>query len=85
LASPTWTKLARTERFIDALAARQPVEFDDAGDCGDRGDRELAGLLEDWRDELRVAADGCTVLGAGGHRAEPSAGIAPPPPSRFWR
>jgi hypothetical protein len=46
-------ELARTERFIDALAARQPVEFDDVGDCGDPGDRELAGLLEDWRDELR--------------------------------
>ncbi|MBO0882058.1 MAG: hypothetical protein J2P17_17295 [Mycobacterium sp.] len=46
-------ELARTERFIDALATCQPVEFDDVGDCGDPGDRELAGLLEDWRNELR--------------------------------
>lgn len=46
-------ELARTERFIDALALRQPVEFDDVVDSGDPGDRALAGLLEDWRDELR--------------------------------
>jgi hypothetical protein len=46
-------ELARTERFIDALAACQPVGF---GDAGDPGDRALAGLLEDWRDELRPPA-----------------------------
>jgi anti-sigma-D factor RsdA-like protein len=48
--------LARTERFIDALATRQSVEFDDdrdQGDHADPGDRALAALLEDWRDELR--------------------------------
>jgi len=45
--------VARTERFIDALARRERVEFDGA-DPGHTGDRALAGLLEDWRDELRV-------------------------------
>ncbi|MBV8860371.1 MAG: hypothetical protein JO082_03590 [Mycobacterium sp.] len=39
--------VARTERFVDALANREPV---------DTGDRELAGLLEDWRDESRMPA-----------------------------
>jgi hypothetical protein len=43
--------VARSERFVDALAKREPVDF---GDAGDTGDRALAGLLEDWRDELRV-------------------------------
>lgn len=37
--------VARSERFIDALANREPVDI---------GDRALAGLLEDWRDELRA-------------------------------
>jgi hypothetical protein len=37
--------VARTERFIDALAAGRPVEFDDVGDLGDPGDKALAGLL----------------------------------------
>jgi Anti-sigma-D factor RsdA to sigma factor binding region len=39
--------VARTERFIDALAKREPVDIED---------RALAGLLEDWRDELRAPA-----------------------------
>ena len=46
--------VARSERFVDALARREPVDFVDVGDPGDTGDRALAGLLEDWRDELRV-------------------------------
>jgi hypothetical protein len=46
--------VARSERFVDALAKREPVDFVDIGDAGDTGDRALAGLLEDWRDELRV-------------------------------
>ena len=46
--------VARSERFVDALAKREPVDFVDVGDVGDTGDRALAGLLEDWRDELRV-------------------------------
>lgn len=50
---PDSNELAHTERFIDALAACQPVGF---GDAGDPGDRALAGLLEDWRDELRPPA-----------------------------
>jgi Anti-sigma-D factor RsdA to sigma factor binding region len=49
---PDPDELARTERLIDALATRQPVEFEDVGDHGDPGDRALAALLEDWRDEL---------------------------------
>lgn len=46
--------VARTERFIDALATRQPFEFGDITDHSDTGDRALAGLLEDWRDDLRA-------------------------------
>jgi hypothetical protein len=46
--------VARTERFIDALAKRDPVEFGDVADQRDSGERALAGLLEDWRDELRA-------------------------------
>jgi hypothetical protein len=46
--------VARSERFVDALANREPIDFVDVGDAGDTGDRALAGLLEDWRDELRV-------------------------------
>jgi hypothetical protein len=46
--------VARTDRFIDALARRQPVEFSDVADQRDSGERALAGLLEDWRDELRA-------------------------------
>ncbi len=42
--------VARTERFVDALAKREPIEF------GEPGERALAGLLEDWRDELRSSA-----------------------------
>jgi Anti-sigma-D factor RsdA to sigma factor binding region len=53
---PDLDDVARAERFIDAVAKRQPVEFSDVTDQGDTGDRALAGLLEDWRDELRVPA-----------------------------
>lgn len=51
---PNLDAVRRTERFIDALAKREPVEFGDITDPGDTGDRALAGLLEDWRDELRA-------------------------------
>jgi hypothetical protein len=44
--------VARTERFIDALAEREPID----ADYGDTGNRALAGLLENWRDELRTPA-----------------------------
>ena len=50
--------VARTDRFIDALAKRQPVEFSDVADQRDSGERALAGLLEDWRDELRWVPSG---------------------------
>jgi hypothetical protein len=50
--------VARTERFIDALAKRELVEFSDGADQGDTRDRALAGLLEDWRDELRAPGTG---------------------------
>jgi anti-sigma-D factor RsdA-like protein len=46
-------EVARSARFIDALANRDPVDVTDLAGAGDAGDRELAGLLEDWRDELR--------------------------------
>jgi hypothetical protein len=39
--------VASSERFIDALAQGAPVD-------GDPGDRALAELLEDWRDDLRM-------------------------------
>ncbi len=42
--------VARSARFLDALANREPGDFA-GGD--DAGYRELAGLMEDWRDELR--------------------------------
>ncbi len=38
--------LANTDRFFDALAARESVDF------ADSGDDELAALLVQWRDEL---------------------------------
>jgi hypothetical protein len=50
--------VARSGRFIDALANGEPVQFGDVADDGDTGDRALAGLLADWRDELRVPAHG---------------------------
>jgi len=40
--------VARSDRFIDALANGEPVD----------GDTALAGLLGDWRDELRGPASG---------------------------
>ena len=46
--------MARTEGFIDALAKREPTDVGDIADHGGAGDRVLAGLLEDWRDELRT-------------------------------
>jgi Anti-sigma-D factor RsdA to sigma factor binding region len=46
--------VAGSERFIDALAKRDPIDLGDVADYGDTGDSALAGLLEDWRDELRV-------------------------------
>ena len=48
--------MARTEGFIDALAKREPTDVGDIADHGGAGDRVLAGLLEDWRDELRTPA-----------------------------
>jgi hypothetical protein len=46
--------VARTERFIDAVAKREPIDVGDVADHGDTGNRALAGLLESWRDELRA-------------------------------
>jgi hypothetical protein len=51
---PDLGAVARTERFIEALAKREPVEFSDVAGGPDSGERALAGLLEDWRDELRA-------------------------------
>jgi len=45
---PDPAEVARSDRFIDALANGDPVD----------GDTALAGLLADWRDELRAAAAG---------------------------
>jgi hypothetical protein len=42
--------VARTDRFVDALAKREPID----ADYGDTGNRALAGLLENWRDEVRA-------------------------------
>lgn len=46
-------EVARSARFIDALANREPVDFTDLTGDSQAGDRELAGLLENWRDDLR--------------------------------
>jgi hypothetical protein len=51
---PDPAAVARTERFIESLAKREPVEFSDVADQRDSGERALARLLEDWRDELRA-------------------------------
>jgi Anti-sigma-D factor RsdA to sigma factor binding region len=53
---PDPAAVAGTERFLDAVARCEPIEHSDVADRGDSGDRALAGLLEDWRDELRVPA-----------------------------
>lgn len=44
---PDLEAVARTERLLDAIAQRRPVE------SGDPGDEVPAALLEEWRDELR--------------------------------
>ena len=44
---PSLDAIARTDRFIDALAAEQPVASNDPGDLA------LASLLEGWRDDAR--------------------------------
>ncbi|KAA8965292.1 anti-sigma-D factor RsdA [Mycobacterium sp.] len=50
--------LARSDRLLDALASGAPLESLDAGEPGDR---ELAALLADWRDECRRAPVGDLV------------------------
>jgi hypothetical protein len=55
---PDPNAVARSERFIAALAKGEPVAFSDVADDGPTGDRALAALLEDWRDELRAPALG---------------------------
>jgi hypothetical protein len=47
-------EVARSELFLDALANAAPIDFADS----ETGDRELAGLLEDWRDDLRRRSTG---------------------------
>lgn len=44
---PTLAALVGSDRFLDALAAGEPADLTDAGDDA------LAGLLEEWRDDLR--------------------------------
>ena len=44
---PSLDAIARADRFIDALAAEQPVASNDPGDLA------LASLLEGWRDDAR--------------------------------
>lgn len=43
--------VARSDRFLDALAKREPVD-------GGPGDLALAELLENWRDEMRTPSSG---------------------------
>lgn len=45
--NPDLDAVARTDRFLDALAAAEPPV------CSDPGEAALAGLLGGWRDELR--------------------------------
>ena len=67
--------VARTERVIDALAKREPVDI---------GDRALAGLLEDWRDELRAPASRAPPCPAApsGRPDTPRGPLLSPEPSR---
>jgi hypothetical protein len=51
---PNLDAVARTDQFVDALAKRELVEFGDVTDPAETRDRALAGLFEDWRDELRA-------------------------------
>ena len=46
---PSLNEINRTDRFLDALAAEQPVYSTDSGEA------ELAHLLAGWRDEVRDA------------------------------
>lgn len=46
-------EVVRSARLVDALANRGPVDFADLAGDGDAGDRELAAVLEAWRDDLR--------------------------------
>lgn len=48
---PDLAALARSDRLLDALGTRHPVDSVDF----QPGDQALAALLEDWRDELRWA------------------------------
>ena len=47
---PALDELARTDLLLDAIAARRPVDLDDADDPNFEA---LAVLLGDWRDDLR--------------------------------
>lgn len=44
---PSLNAIGRTDRYLDALAAEQPVYASDPADA------ELAGLMAGWRDEVR--------------------------------
>ncbi|GAB3217572.1 anti-sigma-D factor RsdA [Mycolicibacterium hippocampi] len=44
---PSLNEINRTDRFLDALAAQEPVY------ATDRGEAELANLLAGWRDDVR--------------------------------
>ena len=44
---PSLNAIARTDRYLDALASEQPVYATDPADA------ELAGLMSGWRDEVR--------------------------------
>lgn len=59
--NPGTDEVARTDRFVDALATGHRA------DCADPADQVLAALLADWRDELREPpADSlCTEEAAG--------------------
>jgi hypothetical protein len=50
-AEPDLAAVTRSDRLLDALAACRPVE---SFDFEESGDRALAALLADWRDELRL-------------------------------
>ncbi|MGH3675459.1 MAG: anti-sigma-D factor RsdA, partial [Mycobacterium sp.] len=47
---PSLNAIARTDRFLDALASEQPVYSTDPADA------ELANLMSGWRDEVRLPA-----------------------------
>lgn len=75
---PDLAALAHTDRLLDALATRQPVDFPE---FEEPGDDVLAALLADWRDDLRWPPASALVSDAEAIAAL-ERGLADQPPNR---